>query len=435
MESVGEEPGRESAKGYECVAVLDQVAVGVYSVDASGVCTQINRAALELLGYSADECLGQDMHTLIHSKRSDGSAYPVAECPLYQARNTQCAVHDLEEVIWNKKQEPIYVCCSSVPTQDVATHEARAMHGTVITLIDVTSRTKAEMRLRETQHEQREILRQRDAAARVEHEHVVFQRQTTETLERTAAQQIRDQQQLVEDRLMQSEKLAAVGKLAASISHEINNPLEAVTNLLYLVRTDKSISEEACEYLRQAERELGRVTEIVGQTLRFQRGGSIVAECAPEALVDSVVALHQGRLHHSGIRINRQHRRSAPFRCAEGDIRQILNNLIGNAIDVMRESGGVITVRTSPAKHPRSGNHGLRISVSDSGHGMNQTTASKIFDPFYTTKGARGSGLGLWISSSIAKRHGGTLKVRSRMDDGYRGTTFSLFVPQTQAAA
>ncbi|MGI4757178.1 MAG: two-component system sensor histidine kinase NtrB [Janthinobacterium lividum] len=409
---------------------MNHVAVGIYAVDNAGFCTMVNPAALELLGYAEDECIGRDMHSLIHSRRADGSDYPVGECPLYRARLTGKAVYNLEETLWTKAGKAVPVACSSVPLR-----QGDEVDGTVITLADLSSRQAVEHRMRQNEDEQKEVLRQRDAAARFEHEQAVSHRETSFAVERIAAEQLREQQKLAEDQLVQSEKLAAVGRLAASISHEINNPLEAVTNLLYLVRTDESISNESNEYLRQAEQELKRVTEIVSQTLRFQRGSASIADCIPESLIESVVALHQGRLHHSRIRIDRQHRRSKAFRCAEGDIRQVLNNLVGNAIDAMREHGGVIKIRTAPGRDPKSGSLGVRISVSDTGHGMSRSTAAQIFEPFYTTKGAGGSGLGLWISNSIAKRHGGKLSVRSCTAQGRQGTTFSLFVPHHGSAA
>ena len=419
----------EGAAPWAFVAALNNAAVGIYTVDHEGRCIQINRAALSMMGYSEEECLGRDMHSLIHGTREDGTPYPVEACPVYKARMEGQAVLDQEEVLWTKHGRASHIACSAVP---VRVHDEPT--GAVVTLSDLTERRHNEDRIRSTEAEQREVLRQRDAAARIEQELATEQasrhRQASVTVERVAAEQLREQQRLSEDRLVQAEKLAAVGRLAASISHEINNPLEAVTNLLYLVRNDESISPESDGYLKQAEEELGRVTQIVAQTLRFQRGGALQTECVPERLIDSVVALYQGQLHHSGIRIARQHRKSASFRCAEGDLRQILNNLLGNAIDAMKQTGGSIVIRTSPVQHPKTGVPGLRISVSDSGHGMTRSTAAQIFEPFYTTKGASGSGLGLWISNSIAKRHGGQLKVRSRTGDSrHRGTTFSLFLP------
>jgi PAS domain S-box-containing protein len=413
-------------------SLLDGIAVGIYSVDAEGLCTQLNAAAAHMLGFSEAECLGQNMHTLIHYKYPDGRPYPMDECPLVGSRLKGIASHSVRETVWRKDGQPVQVSCSGAPlfTDGV-------FNGTVVTLNDIRPQHEAEDRLQHIEHQQREAMRQRDAAARIEQEiateEATRHRDTAVAVERAAADQLRAQQRLVEERLMQSERLAAVGRLAASISHEINNPLEAITNLLYLVRCDTTLSAESIDYLRMAEEELSRVTEIVAQTLRFQRGSVAPVQCLPENLIGSVIALHQGRLHNSNIKIVRQHRRSRSFRCPEGDLRQVLNNLIGNAIDAMRATGGSITIRTAPATHRETGREGLRITIADTGHGMSAATASQIFEPFYTTKGDQGSGLGLWISSSIARRHGGKLSVRSSREGNRRGTTFSLFLPELDA--
>lgn len=439
MEMHSQEPGKSGPAGPvvpSVLAVLQHVPVGIYTVDPHGKCAQINEAALELLGFTEAECLGQDMHELVHFKHPNGSPYLPADCPLLQARATGQPARNVDEVLWTKSGEPVYVTCSSAPVEF-----GDQVQGTVVTLTDVSTRHQMKQRLERAEAEQREVLRQRDAAARAEQELAQEQatrhRATSVSVERAAADQLRRQQQMAEDRLVQSEKLAAVGRLAASISHEINNPLEAVTNLLYLVRNDPSLSDESGSYLEMAEKELARVSEIVAQTLRFQRGGASATMCSPESLIESVLALHQGRLHHRRIQIDRRHKNSRPFLCPEGDIRQILNNLVGNAIDAMAEKGGTMTIRTRASRDPHTRASGLRISVSDSGHGMTQTTASQIFEPFYTTKGDGGSGLGLWISSTLARRHGGRLNVRSRTGGGPRGggTTFSLFVPEAMQDA
>ncbi|WP_170834982.1 two-component system sensor histidine kinase NtrB [Terriglobus roseus] len=417
------------------LAVLQHVPVGIYTVDIHGCCAQINEAALRLLGYTESECLGKDMHALVHYRYPDGKPYPAADCPLLHAREKNDTATNIDEVLWTKNGDPVYVTCSSAPVM-----LADSVTGTVVTLTDASTRHRTEQRLLRAEAEQREILRQRDATARIERdlaqEEAIRQREMSAAVERAAAEQLRQQQKMSEERLLQSERLAAVGRLAASISHEINNPLEAVTNLLYLVRNDPSLSSESGSYVEMAEKELARVSEIVAQTLRFQRGGAAPTLCSPEELIESVLALHQGRLHHRRIVIDRRHKDSKPIFCPEGDIRQILNNLVGNAIDAMTEKGGTMTIRTKNMRDPHTRTAGLRISVSDSGHGMTLDTASQIFEPFYTTKGDGGSGLGLWISSTIARRHGGRLNVRSRTGGGPRGgTTFSLFVPESQQDA
>ncbi|MEZ2348682.1 nitrogen regulation protein NR(II) [Terriglobus sp. RCC_193] len=406
--------------------LLSHVTVAVFAIDAQGICTHVNPAAARMFGYEVSELLGADIHALLHARHADGSVYDRNSCPFLQSATTGEKIRNVNEVLWSRSGKPIHVFGSSVPLPNGK--------GTVVTIQDGTSLHHLQERLEHAQYEQTEALRQRDAAARIERdlarEKELHQREIAVATERAATQQLRAQQRAAEDRLLESEKLAAVGRLAASISHEINNPLEAVTNLLYIVRHDTSLSSESDEYLRQAEEELARVTQIVSQTLRFQRAGTIPTEVVPEALIDSVLSLHQGRLHHRRIQIHRRHRPSTAFRCAEGDVRQILNNLVGNAIDAMSQEGGTLTLRTAPARDRHTGQSGIRILVSDTGHGMPRHTSAHIFEPFYTTKGARGSGLGLWISSTLAIRMGGRISMRSRTGGGsHGGTTFSVFIP------
>ena len=235
------------------------------------------------------------------------------------------------------------------------------------------------------------------------------------------------QQKLAESALVQSEKLAAVGRLAASISHEINNPLEAITNLLFLIKQE-SLPDQAASYLQLAEQELARVSQIAGQTLRFHRQATRARAIAPGELLEPVLALYRGRLNNSNIQVRMEGLDAAPVVCFEGDIRQVLNNLVSNAIDAMR-TGGILTLRLRDAQSSITQARGARITIADTGHGMPEETRRKIFEPFYTTKGINGTGLGLWISRGIVEKHQGSLSVRSSIAPERHGTTFSLFLP------
>ena len=232
----------------------------------------------------------------------------------------------------------------------------------------------------------------------------------------------------VEQALRQSEKLAAVGRLASSISHEINNPLEAVTNLLYLVEHEEHLPTAAQEYVQQAQAELSRVSQIVTHTLRFHRQANKPTLVTASQLVNAVLNLYQGRLMNSRIEVEVTYRTETRIECFENDIRQVLNNLIANAIDAMR-TGGRLVVRAHDARHPVLGTQGVRIAVADSGSGMSPETRQRLFEPFYTTKGLNGTGLGLWISQEIVARHAGELRVRSSQDELGHGTVFTLFLP------
>ena len=248
----------------------------------------------------------------------------------------------------------------------------------------------------------------------------------------TAASMEITNQKRAENALIESEKLAAVGRLATSISHEINNPLEAVTNLLYIIANDANLSEDLRPFIETAQSELQRVCQIATQTLRFHRQAVRATLVTPEELVGAVLLLYQGRLANSGITVDARYLTRIPVLCFENDIRQVLNNLIANAIDAMRlgtnRTAGRLLVRAHDATHPQKG-PGVRITIADTGHGMSQAVLARVFEPFYTTKALNGTGLGLWISSGIVERHGGAIRIRSSEDPRHHGTVFTLFLP------
>jgi PAS domain S-box-containing protein len=228
--------------------------------------------------------------------------------------------------------------------------------------------------------------------------------------------------------LMQTEKLAAVGRLASSIAHEINNPLESVTNLLYLAR-ETAVDPEAREYLSLADRELRRVSVIANQTLRFHKQSSKPQWITCGELIASAFTIYQARLLNSQVEVEERIRVARPVLCFEGEIRQVLSNLISNAIDAMHPRGGRLLMRSREATEWKSGRKGIVLTVADTGSGMSPETAARIFEPFFTTKDIGGTGLGLWVSHQIIDRHGGTLTVRSSQRKDHSGTVFRLFLP------
>jgi len=239
-------------------------------------------------------------------------------------------------------------------------------------------------------------------------------------------------QKKAEQALIQSEKLAAVGRLASSISHEINNPLEAITNLLYLIANSEDLPDEIADYIKVAQSELSRVCQIATQTLRFHRQSVNATYVTAQDLVEDVLNLYQGRLTNSGISVETSFNCSSPILCLENDIRQVLNNLIANAIDAMRQGGRLLVRAHDATDHTATDStlrKGIRITVADTGHGMTPAVRSRIFEPFYTTKELNGTGLGLWISSGIVHRHHGRLSLRSTQHPLHHGTIFSLFLP------
>jgi len=244
----------------------------------------------------------------------------------------------------------------------------------------------------------------------------------------TAASLEITQQKKAEQALIQSEKLAVVGRLASSIAHEINNPLEAVTNLLYLARHSKDV-DKIHEHLDAAEMELQRVAAITSQTLRFHKQATNPQEVTPEQLIQSVLLVYQGRIANSGVEISQRSRPLKPVRCFQGEIRQVISNLVNNSLDAMSAENGRILLRTRLGTNWKSGEAGVVITVADTGTGMSRQTLAKLFNPFFTTKGITGNGLGLWVSREIVDRHRGLLRVRSSQSPAHHGTVFNLFLP------
>jgi len=246
--------------------------------------------------------------------------------------------------------------------------------------------------------------------------------------------QIRDQMlqySRAQDALRRSEKLAVTGRLAASIAHEINNPLEAVTNLLFLMRSSESVSDSR-RYLAEADQELARVAEITRQTLRFYREPSHPAETEIAGVLRSILVLYNSRIASANISV--QVDNSAPdatVLSSPGELRQVIANIIGNAIDAMRR-GGRLRIRVSSIRD-RGGVPRTRLTIADTGSGIPATLLPTIFEPFITTTGETGTGLGLWVTSEIVRRNGWTIRVRSHCGSGRSGTVFSIAMPVTVA--
>lgn len=244
------------------------------------------------------------------------------------------------------------------------------------------------------------------------------------------------EQKRSEEVLRRTEKLAAAGRLAASIAHEINNPLESVVNCLYLL-TQTALDPLGRQYLSLAQRELDRVIHITTQTLRFYRQSTRPVETHVQELFETVLALYEARIRSFGIHVERKYRTVPAVIAFDGEVRQVLANLVGNAVDAMQVSGGRLILRTAAAYDWVSDRRGVAITVADTGSGMEPSTLNRIFEPFFSTKGITGTGLGLWVSHGIVSKHHGTIRVRSRRrrpasegDSGdTSGSVFRIFLP------
>jgi len=237
-----------------------------------------------------------------------------------------------------------------------------------------------------------------------------------------------------EDALRRAEKLAVTGRLAASIAHEINNPLEAVTNLLFLLRNFCQLKDPELNYVTMAENEVRRISEITQQTLRFYRQPTLPARVTLPDLLDSVLSLYHGRFNALGIEVEKTLQEGADLFCYAGELRQIFANLVGNSIDALPKGGQLrVRARRTPNwQNPEQS--GIRFTVADTGQGMTPDVLKHAFEAFFTTKLATGTGLGLWVSLEIIVKHRGILHLRSRSADKgkYSGTVFQFFIPDDE---
>jgi len=231
------------------------------------------------------------------------------------------------------------------------------------------------------------------------------------------------------DVLRENQKLLTLGRLAASIAHEINNPLESITNLLYLMEIDRSSPAKSGEYLKLAQRELNRVVDISKQTLSFSRETSTPVRLQLAELVEEVLVLYGRKIADKDLRVVREYESSAAITAFPGEMRQVLSNLITNAIEASTKRGTLTLRIRDTRKWSDSGVRGLRFSIADNGSGIPPDARRRLGEPFFTTKGHAGTGLGLWVTRSILSRYGGNLQLRSSTSAERHGTVFSIFLP------
>lgn len=346
-------------------AIVESSDDAIASKDLNGIITSWNRSAEKLFGYKAEEIVGRSVLLIIPPELHGDE-----ETILRKIRAGEKIDH-FETVRVSKSGERIDVSLSISPV--------RNEHGEII------------------------------GAAKIV-------RNITE-------------QKKIEHALRTTEKLAAAGRLAATVAHEINNPLEAVTNLVYLAKRDLHDAQKVGPYLDLAGRELDRVAHIARQTLGFYRETSSPTCFSVTQLLDDLVFLYETRLQTRKIKVVKQYDKVVVITGLAGEIRQAFSNLITNSIDAM-SSEGLLTIKVS-SSHAwgGSGVPGIRISIADTGSGIPARYKANLFQPFFTTKTDVGTGLGLWITRTIVEKHGGTIRVRSQTGAQKHGTVFSIFLP------
>jgi signal transduction histidine kinase len=212
-----------------------------------------------------------------------------------------------------------------------------------------------------------------------------------------------------------------VGRLAATVAHEINNPLEAVTNFIYLANQQPELSEKLKRYLSSADQELRRVAHIAQQTLGFYKDNSQPTEISVGEVIGDVLSVYGRKMDYKQLRVEERIEADLRLRTMAGELKQVLSNVIANAIDASRE-GGRITIRA------RSARSGVYITIADTGVGIAARDQRNLFTPFFTTKREVGTGLGLWITRDLLQKKGGSIRLRSR-DHEPSGTVVRIYLP------
>ena len=240
------------------------------------------------------------------------------------------------------------------------------------------------------------------------------------------------QRRQTEQTLRSSERLALAGRLSATIAHEIRNPLDTVSNLIYLLRHEEDPSNVSSQYLELASDELARIAQITGQLLTFHREAQAPVEVNLADVLQSVLVLFAPQIRKAHVDVEQRFEAAPPVRGFPGELRQVFSNFIGNALDAMPNGGKLILHLRESSLISDPARRGVRITILDTGAGIPAGVRKNLFAPFFTTKGEKGTGLGLWVSRGIIDKHEGTIHLTSRMRAGKSGTAFSVFLPLEQ---
>ncbi len=335
----------------------------IISKDLDGIVTSWNPAAEKLFGYSGEEMIGRTITTIIPPELQQD------ERTILETIGRGKTIEHFETVRQTKSGERIHVSVTVSPIRD----EAGAVIGAAKIARDITQQKKTEQALRMT------------------------------------------------------ERLASVGKLAATVAHEINNPLAAITNLVYLSR-QHAVREDVRGFLASAEEELQRISHLTKQTLGFYRESRTPTALTVSSIVDSLVAVFASRARNKGITVRPEVKEDPEIYAEPGELRQLIGNLLSNSIDAVQR-GGRIRIRVSAASKNGLFTRGVRITIADSGAGIPGEVRARLFEPFFTTKKDVGTGLGLWICKSIVDKYCGSIHICSSIAAGRSGTTVSVFLP------
>ncbi len=362
---------RESEKRFRTLFQLGPVAV--YYCDVSGVIQEFNQRAVELWGRAPKPGDTDERFCGSHKMfRPDGTFMPHEFCPMANVLSgTIPEARNMEVHIERPDGLRIIVIVNILPIKD----EGGEITGAINCFSDITEHRHSELALRTT------------------------------------------------------EKLAMVGRMAATLAHEINNPLESVTNFIYLARQEPAVPEPTRKFLKAADEELVRIAHMTKQTLGLYRESTTPEPIVMAELWSELLSMFSSKTKNRRLLITLEPRTKTPIVGLAGELRQVFANLLSNSIDAVNLDG-VIRIRISDAHN--NGNRqipGVRITIADNGVGIPSASFGRIFEPFFTTKENVGTGLGLWVSREIIERHKGSIRMRSSTVGGRSGTTASVFLP------
>jgi PAS domain S-box-containing protein len=458
----------------------------IISKDLTGRILSWNRAAVRVFGYEEEEILGQSMLRVVspnfHQEetelqrklkagepidpyettwvRKDGRNIPVSVI-VYPVRNESGNVIGASKIATDISQRQLddesrFQLAAIVASADDAivskdltgivtswNEGAQRMFG--FAAEEMVGQSILHIIPEELRYEEDEILRKLRAGERIDHYETTRRKKSGEHVHvsvtispiRNAtgqvigaskiARDISDRKKL-ERLLIQSEKLAATGRMAATIAHEINNPLEAVMNLIFLARQQSPESGKAYHYLLTAEQELERVSHIARQTLGYYKDTGAPVELLLHQLIENVLAVYNSRLTALGITVDLRFNDLQAISASRGEMLQVFSNVIANALDAMPKGG---SLEISTRKLTGSAGDGIQIAVRDSGAGIQREHLERIFEAFFTTKGNLGTGIGLWVARQLVEKRGGHISVASSIEPDKSGTTITIFVPFT----
>ena len=239
-----------------------------------------------------------------------------------------------------------------------------------------------------------------------------------------------------EERLRKVEKVAAAGQLAASLAHEINNPLAAVTNALYILQNISDLPADTAELINTAASELARVSRIVKQSLSYYRVGKIPKEVDLAQILEESLRIFEEKFRKAGLEVSTRIRPQISILGFADEIRQAIDNLLLNAIEATSKGGRLaVSLRWSRDRKDQRQPAVARLTIADTGSGISSDQLSRLFEPFFTTKAEKGNGLGLWVVRGIVTKHEGSIRIRSSTSDGNRGTVVSILWPAPEKTA